>query len=192
MDNRMMIAAAGAAVLLGAAALFVVTSGGGDEPTKPAPAALPASTAKPAPSGGADATPDAAPAPREPGAKVKVNEDVVHDEAYEERAKAARDRRQATNNEWRAQTTTAAQQWVASSGLDEAKGVEVMGAITRTHDLIAQSRLDFEDGVLDRVTFREELAGAKEDMRVELENLLGAEKKDELLTAMASGKLGGF
>ena len=60
------------------------------------------------------------------------------------------------------------------------------------HDTVAQSRADMEDGVINPATMREELSMAKEDFRVELENLIGPEKLEDFLAGTRSGMMGGF
>ena len=192
MDNRIVgaIALLGV-VLVGSVGAYMMMGGDGDAPApgieEPAPAPGPKGEAKAAKT---DAAPDAAPRPDDQ--PVKAAPDVERDPDWEERVEKHRQQRHAKNLEWRNKSTASAQQWVANSGLDEGTGLQVMGTVTKYHDTVAQSRADMEDGVIDPRTLREEMEMAREDIRVELENLLGAEKLEEFLQATSQGKLGGF
>ena len=124
--------------------------------------------------------------------KVREGDPAKNDPTYHERAKKHRETREARNLAWREETTAKAQEWVGTSGLDEAQGLQVMAAFNKAHQLIAQSRTDVEDGVIHPREGRDEQKWAKEDLRVELNNILGEEKTAAFLDHVATAKAGGI
>lgn len=197
MDNRI-LAAIGALTLTlvgGVGAFFMFSGGGDDTPGVEAPAdgAAPVKGGKKGKAGGGGANQVADGDPELPGGgPLKVANDQEKDPDYEQRALEARQKREALNAEWRTESTASAQAWIAANVRDEAKGLQVMAAINKMHDTVAQSRRDMEDGVIHPRVLREEMDMAKADLRVELDNILGADQAAALLEHVKGSSLGGI
>ena len=109
-----------------------------------------------------------------------------------ERAAKHREVREKRNQEWRDQTTAAAQKWVAANIPDEGKALLVMGSVQKYHDTIAAARRDVEDGVIGPAVFRDEMNMAKEDFKVELTNHVGAEDYERFMSETRQSPFVGF
>lgn len=187
MDNRILMAGLGVLALVGVGAAAMMVGGGGDDGAETVETPKKGKKAKTAEASSADGQPPVGGRQQHDPAKatpsdgpVKPSDQVVHDESYEERAKAARELREKRNTEYYEKSMAATREWVVSAGLDEATGLQVQAIVQKTHDSITQTKLDMEDGVIRAPEGREEMKWAREENRIQLVNLLGEEKADAL------------
>ena len=103
-----------------------------------------------------------------------------------------KEHRKQRNRQWRDDQLAIASSWVSSSSLSPEQGQEVLDILNRAHDILESTRDDIEAGVINPSVGREEMNFAKEEVRLEVVNLLGEESGGDFLDAIAKAQGGGF
>jgi hypothetical protein len=96
------------------------------------------------------------------------------------------------NEKWRADQMKTANAWISENGVSQDQGREVLDILTRAHDILAGTRSDIEAGVISPSVGREEMTFAKEEVSIEVLNLLGEESGKDFLDTLAKTDGGGF
>jgi len=103
-----------------------------------------------------------------------------------------KERRIQRNEKWRADQMATANTWIAENSISTEQGQEVIDILNRAHDILASTRSDIEAGVISPSVGRDEMNFAKEEVSIEVLNLLGEESGNDFLDTLAKTEGGGF